>query len=296
MRVAFVGDKKGKVHYGRYKVFSDMFEDIDFKFFEAKNAKLPRLAKKYDALYFASFTLLKKSKIKHPMILGSVTSWKCVRENRDLSLLKRFNKISVNNHGLWKVIRKTRRDAVYMPNGVDSEFFTPEPSKFDSGNIRIGWAGNKDRQEKGYDIWASLKPSLSSSFRTSEVATKKSDPAKKMLSASEMRQFYRSLDFYIVTSRFEGTPNPALEAASCGVPVVSTRVGNMPELIVEGRNGFFMECNTGSMADTMAKLTQISALQYKLMSHHIRSDICQNWSWSHRKGVILDFFRIECDI
>jgi len=44
-----------------------------------------------------------------------------------------------------------------------------------------------------------------------------------------MVEFYRSLDVYVCASRSEGTPNPCLEAAACGLPVVTTRVWAAPK-------------------------------------------------------------------
>jgi glycosyltransferase involved in cell wall biosynthesis len=48
---------------------------------------------------------------------------------------------------------------------------------------------------------------------------------------------YRALDAYVVSSRDEGGPKAVLEAMASGVPVVSTRVGQAADLIVDGENG-----------------------------------------------------------
>ena len=56
-----------------------------------------------------------------------------------------------------------------------------------------------------------------------------------------MREYYNSLDLYICASRSEGTPRPVIEAAACGVPVISTDVGIVPELIENDINGFIVE-------------------------------------------------------
>lgn len=53
-----------------------------------------------------------------------------------------------------------------------------------------------------------------------------------------MRQRYAALDVYLCTSLLEGGPLPVLEALACGVPVVSTDVGHVPDLIIaDGSNG-----------------------------------------------------------
>jgi len=47
---------------------------------------------------------------------------------------------------------------------------------------------------------------------------------------ADLARAYRALDAYVVASRQEGGPKAALEAMASGVPLVSTRVGQVPEL------------------------------------------------------------------
>ena len=51
----------------------------------------------------------------------------------------------------------------------------------------------------------------------------------------DMDLVYREADLMIMTSEWEGTPNALLEAMACGVPVVATRVGGIPEILTAGR-------------------------------------------------------------
>jgi glycosyltransferase involved in cell wall biosynthesis len=53
----------------------------------------------------------------------------------------------------------------------------------------------------------------------------------------ELATLYAALDAYVVPSRQEGGPKAVLEAMASGIPVVSTRVGQAAELIVDGVNG-----------------------------------------------------------
>jgi glycosyltransferase involved in cell wall biosynthesis len=56
-------------------------------------------------------------------------------------------------------------------------------------------------------------------------------------SRDELAQAYHALDVYLVTSRQEGGPKAVLESMATGVPLVTTRVGQAPELVVDEENG-----------------------------------------------------------
>lgn len=47
--------------------------------------------------------------------------------------------------------------------------------------------------------------------------------------------YYRALDLYLITSRAEGGPKPLLEAMACGIPVVTTPVGMVVDLVKDGQ-------------------------------------------------------------
>jgi len=57
----------------------------------------------------------------------------------------------------------------------------------------------------------------------------------------ELGRAYWALDVYLVPSRQEGGPKAALEAMASGVPLVSTRVGQAQELVVDGGNGLLAD-------------------------------------------------------
>ena len=53
---------------------------------------------------------------------------------------------------------------------------------------------------------------------------------------------------FLLTSDYEGLPYTVLEAMAAGVPVVATRVGGVPEQVVDGETGFLFEPGDPSAA------------------------------------------------
>jgi glycosyltransferase involved in cell wall biosynthesis len=141
--------------------------------------------------------------------------------------------------------------------------------------VRVGWAGslsNHGPEQRGFhDL---IVPAVRSVGGARLVLAARE---KRWRSPEEMVEFYHSIDIYLCASRSEGTPNPCLEAAACGIPVVTTRVGNMPELVRHGVNGLFVE---RSVADIAAKITQLRddpPLRAELRRNMLAS--IQDWDW-----------------
>jgi glycosyltransferase involved in cell wall biosynthesis len=61
------------------------------------------------------------------------------------------------------------------------------------------------------------------------------------VSNTEMPNIYRSANLSILPSHMEATSITGLESISCGLPLVGTRVGGIPEIIKNGKNGFLIE-------------------------------------------------------
>lgn len=55
---------------------------------------------------------------------------------------------------------------------------------------------------------------------------------------NDLLDIYSSFDIFLMTSISEGLPNTLLEAMAMGIPVVSTAVDGVPEVVEEGVNGF----------------------------------------------------------
>jgi glycosyltransferase involved in cell wall biosynthesis len=167
------------------------------------------------------------------------------------------------------------RPVFYTPNGVDTDFFRPAPAVPHAGPLRVGWAGslaNHGPAERGfYDL---IVPAVQAVPGVELVTAIREDCWR---TPYEMRTFYRSLDVYVCGSRSEGTPNPCLEAAACGVTLVATRVGVLPELIQHGVNGLLVRRDVSDMSAKLMQLRDSPGLRQRL-SHEMQRSI-GSWSW-----------------
>lgn len=120
--------------------------------------------------------------------------------------------------------------------GVDTDLFRPLRER--TGPMLIGWAGNAKDATKGlHDV---VLP-----------ACKDQVPPRIAgggLTYEEMADFYNGIDVLAIGSLREGSPLPLLEAMACGCFPVTTDVGVVPEIVVNGRNGLVVGRDVASFS------------------------------------------------
>lgn len=165
----------------------------------------------------------------------------------------------------------------YTPNGVDTRFFCPAEHVLDrpiDRPLRVGWAGsltNHGEAQRGVHDF--IAPAVE---RVDGAELHLAAREQTWRSRDEMLEFYRSLDVYVCASRNEGTPNPCLEAAACGLPVVTTNVGNMPEFIVDGVNGLIVQRDIDDIA---AKLRMLADPSIRRLMGAAARQTATEWDW-----------------
>jgi len=201
--------------------------------------------------------------------------------DRAVGILKHFKIVTVNSRILYQLLSGHVPGIRYIPNGVDTHFFSPKRDRdYNPHRIRVGWVG-KIKAAKNYELIKRLKEDLfKKNIEFREIVLHKDK--RTVYSKEVVRDFYRSLDYYLCVSWHEGTPNPCLEAASCGVPLVTTRVGNMPDLVRDGENGFFISPSIESVREVIRKIKEFEAPRYRILSSTIRQDIARDWDWTQR--------------
>lgn len=75
---------------------------------------------------------------------------------------------------------------------------------------------------------------------------------------ADIERAYQRSDALVHASVREGFPNAVAEGMACGLPIVVSRVSDLPHVVKEARNGFvFDETDPRSIADAMERLMQL---------------------------------------
>lgn len=96
----------------------------------------------------------------------------------------------------------------------------------------------------------------------------------------ELPQYYSAADIFVVSSVYDNFPNSILEAMSCELPVVATRVGGIPMQIKNGVNGFLVESdNIKQFKGAIITLLDNNSLAVE-MGRRNRELVKKKYSWS----------------
>ncbi len=98
---------------------------------------------------------------------------------------------------------------------------------------------------------------------------------------SETPDYFNRMDIFVALSFSESFGVAVLEAAACGIPSVVSRVGGLPEVVMENATGFLVEPGNPQMAaDAISKLVRDAQLLSKFSKNAIRF-VEQNFIWDH---------------
>ncbi len=98
-------------------------------------------------------------------------------------------------------------------------------------------------------------------------------------------------DIFVLSTRTEGFGISILEAMASGVPVVASRVGGVPEIIADGKNGLLFDVgDVSALADKIVKLIEDDELR-KLLVANAKDDVkrrfgCETMVSEYKKILI----------
>lgn len=252
-----------------------------------------RDCEKYDLiLQFAYCYLdnLKQYLLKKDWFVPVVTSYNVGVGYNPMCVLKKVVKNSegvvINNFGMYNAFGKNSK-TICIPNGINTEIFNVKNPISERTIHRVVWIGSEFHKHiKGYEQYAlPLKEKLEADGIDCDFRLVSSTDPSKRMTRPQLAEWYNKSTVYVVTSLNEGTPNPALESSACGCTVVATPVGNMPELIINGYNGYLVDWDVDKMYEAVKK----AITNYQFLAANMQT-IIKQWDWKDRSQWYFNFF------
>ena len=89
-------------------------------------------------------------------------------------------------------------------------------------------------------------------------------PVKILGWQSNIERVLAAADIVILTSDNEGTPLSLIQAGMSALPVVTTRVGSVPEVVLDGVTGFIADLDVQEIADALENLAKSAELRVRM--------------------------------
>jgi glycosyltransferase involved in cell wall biosynthesis len=203
-------------------------------------------------------------------------------------------------------------DIRITPFGVDTEKFRPNPTKKDASKITIGTV-KKYHPFYGIDLLVRAFARVRQRFLESEPEIGRRlrlllvgsgdhkaeiEALVKSLGISDVSEvlgpvphhevpdYLNRLDVYACPSRSESFGVAVLEASACGVPVVVTNVGGLPEVVEDGKTGFIVPPeNLDALAEAIETLVRRPDLRAQ-MGQAGREMVAERYSWDESVRIM----------
>ena len=274
--ILFITDVKGwawdiKSNYLK-KYLSDDFR-IDIKHIVGNPAERRKIneGNAYDLYFTFGYTYVNKlNRVPFNKRITGVTAHRPF--NVINNSMRKACAIHANSILLLNEIKKMHTRTFYLPNGVDETLFTPTDIPLERKNIIMGHIGKlSPRKGQKQFIEPAVKQAGAKYFSHY-------NNYKTRIPLKDMPDVYKKIDCFVVASEEDGTPCPALEAAACGRPIISNKIGNMPELIIDGYNGFLVEKTVGAYIEKI-KWMKDHREEMVEMGKNARKTIEEGWTW-----------------
>lgn len=174
-------------------------------------------------------------------------------------ILKRANVAITLNNRMDEITKKYIKRTQIIPCSVNTDIFTPSlaPKTINfEKEIHILFPSDRNRSVKNYPLFLEtisiLKNKYKIKCKTSEV---------KNMSRIEVVTLYQNANLMIMTSISEGSPQVVKEAMACNLPVISTNVGDVTNLLENVKN---------SAVSNKMEAEELAFLAYQAINNQIK--------------------------
>lgn len=199
-----------------------------------------------------------------------------------------------------------------MPNPIDVEFWRPVARRGFRADRTIhlcfGFSGRQAAHRKGADFVSELVSSIYEIERNrvdarlilslfgdaslevvGAIPTSVEVRVLGKLGDEELRALYNEVDFVLVLSRVDNTPNIVIEAMACGAIVVAREGSGAEDLLEDGRNGMFWREseNAQQLSRRMFALSSQDLALMQMRATRKIQDTCSEEAYSRKYAQLV---------
>ncbi|PFG04427.1 glycosyltransferase [Bacillus sp. es.034] len=198
------------------------------------------------------------------------------------------------------------------PFGVDIDQFKPNPEEKVEGQFRIGIAKGMEPKYgieyllKGFKLFLEelgperqyVRLQLAGDGPYFAKYRKMADDLEisgnvdflGRIAHEDVPGFISSLQIFVISSLIESFGVSAVEAQACGVPVVATNVGGLPEVVLDGKTGYLIPSkDPQALAEKLLFLYKDSSEREKL-GRNGREHVLHHYDWEENSKRMIDLY------
>ncbi len=223
-------------------------------------------------------------------------------------ILRRASCVTVISKSLEELARKYgyKGQIQIVPNGVDISKFKTQNSELKTGN-RVAEIITVSRLvfKNGIDILIEAISKLkiqnlqlkiigigpqASQLKNLVRDLQISDRVQFLgnVTQEQLPSYLQSADIFVRPSRSEGLGTAFLEAMAAGLPVIATRVGGIPDFVIDGQTGLFCSEKPEDLAEKITTLIKDQGLRERIADGG-RKLVLEKYDW---KTIVEDMAKI----
>jgi glycosyltransferase involved in cell wall biosynthesis len=183
-----------------------------------------------------------------------------------------------------------RKVEAVIPDGVDLDRFKPKAVKHSSDTVRVLMSYHHLAYKGIPDGLYAIEQARKAGHKI-DIVVFGVHPLEKELEGKveyhnnvpedELPDVYRSCDIFLWPTHREGFGLPPMEAMACGIPVVGTDAGAMPDYMQDGKTGYMVPIQKPKLlAEKLLKLVADKKLREQMGRN--AAEAMKAWSWDEQ--------------
>jgi glycosyltransferase involved in cell wall biosynthesis len=180
-------------------------------------------------------------KVRQSILMPGAERLKVIPNGVDTSVFKPGDKAAARERLDWP---KEAFIVMFAANGVRQSIWKDYPTMREA--IRLAGEKAGGRTIRFFAVGDTAPPEQAGAVKIEFLPYRDS-----------LAECYQAADVFLHAARADTFPTTILEALACGVPVVATAVGGIPEQIIEGETGFLVPAGDApALAERLVRLMQ----------------------------------------